>query len=172
MKYIEPLSLTMDSEGNIIVQAVCDGETVDYKFTSHMDSAITGVTQEDAFYFKTYNDPLAAYWLTKSTKDLIKAHHEKVTLTEDKALLQPIRIKFSPNTIDSADYLVDFAPIAGTPLEETFTVSGTAPTYTIAHRSHQWTTNMHPRKWILSAEESITPLLSAILSLHHARALK
>jgi len=124
-------------------------------------------------YFKTYNDPLAGFWLTRSALDIMEAHDDKVILPADERIrVQPVRIELSANSTDRTEYVVTFASTSDSRLEETFTVRGEAPTYTINNGSHQWTPNMHPRKWILSAEESITPLLSAILSLHHARALK
>jgi len=175
MKLIEPLAIAIESDDYIVVHAFCDGVPADYRFTCNRGGGITGVSRDDAFYFKTYDDPLAAFWLVKSTVDLVTAHDERASLVTGEAgqvRSQPVSIRLSANSTDSSEYVVTYASISDGRVEETFTVRGEAPIYTISHGSHQWTANMRPRMWEISAETSIRPILSAILSLHHARELK
>lgn len=165
MKHIEPLEITLESNESIIVYALSDDQKVEFRFTHNPHSSICSVSQEDAFYFKTHDDKVAAFWLTKAVLDFIQACEEIAKPNQTKVH----SIKVCRDSQNDSNYMVMFKSAQGDPIEELFAVKAAGNNFSISSKLYHWDVELKSRQWFLiPTGEKLKPILSAILSLHKA----
>ena len=169
MKHIEPLAITAESRERLKVSAICDGEEVEYSFVFKLAESIPGMVSDDAFYFKTHDDAMAAFWLKQAVMEFQKAYESRVADSSSAESLQPVSIRVGNCSGDACEYFVTLRAANGEVRESNFSVSGSDTNYRVSDSEHVWDAVILKRQWSVDVSSDMKPILESILSLNKAR---